>query len=155
MPIRVPMLGRDKRTIVLQGYEDDPKKGEFHAAIKNFLAGDRTVLERASKHVYRYYLDVKEGVDDDEEGFPRIKTAATVWKRVQLGAEPSVRRRHYGDKKIYVSLECNCDWEPEHGLQLVLKNGRSITKVGPYDGHLTNSDAYARPALERVVYVAR
>ena len=154
MPICIPMLGRDKRTIVLDGYEDDRKKGEFHAAIKNLFAGDRAVLERAFKHVYRYYLDVKEDVGADEEGFPRIMSAATVWKRVRLGAEPMVRRRHYGDKKICVSLGCNCDWEPEHGLQLVFKNGRSINKIGPYDGHLTNSDAYALRALERVVYVA-
>jgi hypothetical protein len=154
IPIRIPMLGRTKRTIVLGGYESDRKKGEFHAAIKNFLAGDRTVLERASKHVYRYYLDVREDVGPDEEGFPRIRSAATVWKRVRFGPEPMVRRRHYGDKKVYVSLECNCDWDAEHGLQLVFKNGRSINKVGPYDGHLTNSDAYAKRALERVVYVA-
>jgi hypothetical protein len=152
-PIRIPMLGRDKRTIVLDGYEDDLKKGEFHVAIKNFLAGDRTVLERASKHVYRYYLDVREEVGDDEEDFPRIKSAATVWKRVSLGDEPLVRRRHYGDKKVYVSLSCSCDWESEHGLQIVFKNGRSINKVGPYDGHLTNSDAWGKRALERVVYV--
>jgi hypothetical protein len=63
-----------------------------------------------------------------------------------------VSRRAYGDKGVYVSIECNCDWEPEHGLQIVLKNGSEVTKVGPYDGHLTNSDAYADSTLEGVVY---
>jgi len=63
-----------------------------------------------------------------------------------------VSRRAYGDKGIYVSLECNCNWEPEHGLQLVFKNGSTIKKVGPYDGHLANSDAYADDRLENVVY---
>jgi len=28
--------------------------------------------------------------------------------------------------------------EDEHGLQVVLRDGARVTKVGPYDGHLTN-----------------
>lgn len=47
----------------------------------------------------------------------------------------------------------NCAWEPEHGLQLVLREGRSITKLGPYDGHLTHSDAFARADFAGIVYV--
>ncbi len=54
-----------------------------------------------------------------------------------------VTRRPYGDKGIYISVECGCDWEEEHGLQLVLKNGLKVNKLGGYDGHLTNSDAFA------------
>ena len=40
----------------------------------------------------------------------------------------------------------------QHGLQIVFKDGRSVTKVGPYDGHLTNSNAYADASLDGVVY---
>jgi hypothetical protein len=63
-----------------------------------------------------------------------------------------VARRAYGDKGIYVSVECGCDWEVEHGLQLVFKNGLKVNKLGGYDGHLTNSDAFADESLEDVVY---
>ena len=63
-----------------------------------------------------------------------------------------VFRRSSGDMRVYVSIECECAWEPEHGLQLVLQEGRRVTKIGPYDGHLTNSDAFARPDLEGVIY---
>lgn len=63
-----------------------------------------------------------------------------------------VKRRASGDRGIYISLECGCNWEPEHGLQIVFKHGRTINKIGPYDSHLTNSDAYADPKLEDVVY---
>jgi hypothetical protein len=38
---------------------------------------------------------------------------------------------------------CGCDWEEEHGLQIVLRNGVRVNKVDGYDGHLTNSDAFA------------
>lgn len=63
-----------------------------------------------------------------------------------------VTRRPYGDKRIYISLECGCDWEREHGLQIVFKEGQYVNKLGPYDGHLTNSDAFADDALEDIVY---
>jgi hypothetical protein len=35
----------------------------------------------------------------------------------------------------------------------VWRDGKAITKVGRYDGHMTNSDAYADPELVGVVYV--
>jgi hypothetical protein len=71
---------------------------------------------------------------------------------VRLGSQPVISRRSYRDKGIYVSLECGCDWEEEHGMQLVFKNGLQVVKVGPFDGHLTNADAYADDSLENVVY---
>ena len=46
----------------------------------------------------------------------------------------------------------NCDWEEEHGLQIVFKNGLTINKIGPYDGHCTNSDAYDDESLEDIIY---
>jgi hypothetical protein len=49
-------------------------------------------------------------------------------------------------------LECECDWEPEHGLQIVVRHGASVTKVGQFDGHLTNAADYARDDLEGIVY---
>lgn len=43
-------------------------------------------------------------------------------------------------------------WEPEHGLQIVLRADRAATKVDPYDGHLTNAAAFNRDDLEGIVY---
>ena len=91
-------------------------------------------------------------VHPSDEEYVSIKTPSEVWSHVEFGEEVVVSRRSYGDKKIYVSIECSCDWEPEHGLQIVLKDGKAISKVGPYDGHLTNSDAYADERLENVIY---
>ena len=33
------------------------------------------------------------------------------------------------------------------------RDGRAVTKVGPFDGHLTNADAYADSSLVGVIYV--
>jgi hypothetical protein len=58
-----------------------------------------------------------------------------------------------GSLAYYLSIECNCDWEVEPGMQLVLRDGWTVSKVSPYDGHLTNADAFANPKLRGVVYV--
>lgn len=39
---------------------------------------------------------------------------------------------------------------PKEGL--VLKNGLKVNKLGGYDGHLTNSDAFADDSLENTIY---
>ncbi len=110
------------------------------------------MLKEAEPYVFRYYQNCNSNWEPDDEEFVAIESPSDVWCHVQLGSEPMVSRRAYGDKGIYVSLECNCDWEPEHGLQIVFKNGLRVNKVGPYDGHLTNSDAYANGDLEDVIY---
>ncbi len=151
-PILVPVLGRKKRRIVVAGYDDDPKPGEFHVAIANFLSITPVVLKEAEPYVFQYYEATKANWGPDDREFVRIASASLVFRHVRLGNEPMVTRRAYGDKGIYVSLECGCDWEEEHGLQIVFKNGLKVNKVGPYDGHLTNSDAYASKKLENVIY---
>ena len=94
---------------------------------------------------------------DRDRGDPEYIEAAPerIWQHVQLGSELHISRRRHGDHAIYISLECNCDWEPEHGLQLVFREGRAVVKVGPFDGHLTNTDAYDDPGLEGTIYKER
>jgi hypothetical protein len=151
-PISISMLGDKECRIVLDGYEEDERKEDFHIAIANFLAGSPAVLRDADEPLFRYYKDFEEWwLDDNNEP---IKLP-DVWQHVRFGSEPIVRRRPYGDKGIYISVECECDWEEEHGLQLVLKNGLKVNKLGQYDGHLTNSDALDDESLENVIYRPR
>lgn len=42
----------------------------------------------------------------------------------------------------------------EHGLQIVFRGRHTVSKVGPFDGHLTNADAFGREGLDSVVYVS-
>ncbi|MDX8456835.1 hypothetical protein RFM98_29275 [Mesorhizobium sp. VK9D] len=149
-PISLPVLNGKKCTVLVEGYDEEPPVGDFDDAIANFLKAPNTVLTSAQPHIFRYYLDVKESVEPEDD-FPSIGSPSEIWKFVQLGEEAFVSRRQR-DNGIYISLECNCDWEPEHGLQIVFKNGHVVNKIGPYDGHLTNSDAYADSTLENVVY---
>ena len=144
-----------KYCFVLEEYDEDPNKDEFHSAMKNFSLNFEESLKEAKTHIYDYYLDLKGEYEDDEfmsEILPEIKSSEDVCKYIELGDEMRVGRRPYGDQKIYISIECGCDWEEEHGLQIVSKEGKFINKVGEYDGHHTNSDAYDNDSLESVVY---
>ncbi|PTE08953.1 DUF6985 domain-containing protein [Mesorhizobium helmanticense] len=150
-PISLAVMNGDKCRILVEGYDEDPPVEDFHKAIANFLEAPNTVLRAAASHIFKYYLDVKANIEPADD-FPSISSPSEIWQFVQLGGEAFVSRRPEGDNGIYVSLECNCDWEPEHGLQIVFKNGAVVNKVGSYDGHLTNSDAYADSTLENVIY---
>ena len=151
-PIAIPVLGGTDCRVVIEGYDDDPNKEDFHTAISNFLSADQSVLRDAEPYIYQYYERCKDYYDPEDDEYVNIKSASDVWQHVRLGNEPMFTRRAYGDNGIYVSLECGCDWEQEHGLQIVFKNGIKVNKVGAYDGHVTNSDAYADDSLENVIF---
>lgn len=146
-PVPIPVLGGTSCRIIIEGYDDDPDREEIHTAIRNFLSASPQVLRDAEPHLFQYYSDYREYVHGLE-----IASPGGVWAHVHFGNEAVVSRRAYGDQRVYVSVEGECDWEEEHGLQVVFEEGARVSKVGPFDGHLTNSDAFADERLEGVVY---
>ncbi|MFZ4287251.1 DUF6985 domain-containing protein [Variovorax sp. HJSM1_2] len=147
-PIKLAVLNGAVRRLVLAGYQQDPAPETFHEAVKNFLGCGFDTLQSVSRYVFQQYRDY---LDVDERDI-HIASAQQVWQHIQFNNDPVVMRRPYGDRGVYISIACHCRWEPEHGLQLVMKNGERVTKVGPYDGHLTHSDAYHDDSLEDVIY---
>ena len=145
--IVVPMLEDAICCFVLSGYDG---KDDYLAAIANFLAADSTVLKQAEPYLFAYYEKCKDYHGEDD--LLPIQRPSDIWEYVQLGNEPFVTRRAHGDRGVYVSPECGCDWEREQGLQIVFKGGIRVNKVGPYDGHVTHSDAFADDRLESVVF---
>jgi hypothetical protein len=131
---------------VLEGFTGDPAPAEFVAAVRNFLA--LTVEDRAEAIpcVFKNYTDFVEDVGDDELDFV-IDASAEVWAHVHP-SEVHVLRRAYGDQKVYVTLGANCDWEEEHGLQIVYREGKQLNRVSAQDGHVTHADAYGLPEHE-------
>jgi hypothetical protein len=151
-PIFMPLMNR-KAEFVLEGFIEDHAKDDFTRAAANFLRLTSEALRFSEEHVFAYYQDVRECCSGTEIPMPAIASPREVWAHVQFGSAVMLGRRQHGEGAVYVSLECECDWEPEHGLQLVFLRGERLTKVGPFDGHLSNADAFANPALETVVYV--
>lgn len=153
--VPIEALGGKRCDFLSAGYgELDLREEDIARALRSFIALKPSALAAVEEHVFRYYLDCKDHLAPGDPGHVEIGSAKDVWKHVDFGFEATVRRRKH-DGKVYVSLECNCDWEPEHGLQLVFEEGRRVSKVGPFDDHLTTSDAYGDPSLEGVVYRPR
>ena len=150
--IAVPVLGGRNCRLIVKNYDDDHGKGDFHKAIDNFLSINQAVLREAEPYLFQYYQKCCEYFDEDE--IVSIPSAEGVWAHIQLGNDPVFSRRPRGDKGIYVSLECGCTWEPEHGLQIVFRNGLKVNKIGPYNGHVTNSDARGDKRLEDVIFAS-
>jgi hypothetical protein len=152
-PIEVKVLGNIECRFVVEGYVEDDNKHDFHLAIENFLALEESVLKQAQDSIFAYYRDVSENSEPDDDWYVEIDRPDRVWQHLKLSTRPMITRRYYGDRLVYVSLDCYCQWEQEHGLQIVFKMGEYVNKVGAFDGHLTNADAYADDTLENVVYV--
>jgi len=146
--INVPMLGVECR-FMLEGYEGDSKPADFREAMLRFITLSPHVLTEAGRHVYAYYTDIRRSGWGDP---PDIPSAERVWDFVDFGTDAVVSRRGNGDDRIYISLECGCAWEREHGLQIVFREGNFISKIGQFDGHVSNADAFADPSLEDTVY---
>ena len=142
--IEIPFLVNEKLTITFMDFE--PEKDEkfieqADCALTNFLSltvADRNLI---SNLVYKNCMDFLDAVDfDDEEKEPfmNIKEPTEIWSFIDP-TEIYVTRQPYMDYDIYVQIACECDWEKEHGLQLVFKQGKHLTRISEQDGHLTDA----------------
>lgn len=143
--IGVPFFNGKPMTIIFTDCEPDADVKfieEADNALSNFLKLDKQERIKLSDLVFKNYSDFLEVMDDDYK--LEINKNEDIWDFVHP-IEIYVTRRPYNDMDMYVQIHCNCDWEEEHGLQLVFRQGRQITRVSDIDGHLTEADAYDKP----------
>lgn len=147
--IHIPFLGNQRVVITFQDIVDDPAPQEFEQAINNFLQLTAEDRKETNPYVFGAYKDFVECVGEEEFDFT-IEDEDAVWEHIHP-TQISVSRRQYGDKAVYVQIATECDWEAEHGLQIVYQQGKELKRVSSQDDHLTNSDAYAKPELENEI----
>jgi hypothetical protein len=148
-PVPIPFFDSLALPVIFLDYEpadDETFLSEADAALNHFFTLGKTYRLSISHLVYKNCKDFLEAIDYDEMDQPLhdIKNEEEVWQFVRP-TTVYVSRRHYGDKDVYVQVSCECDWEIEHGLQLVFKQGKKITRVSGHDGHVTDADAYGKP----------
>lgn len=129
----------------------------FDAAKRSFLAAGPEILAAATEHLWAYYRGTAEEFtpeDREDYGIPELGADADIWAEVSITGPPvlDVGGEPLAPAAAYLSFEGEVSWEDEHGLQLVFENGRTVCKVGPYDGHSTNAHAHGDPSLLTTVY---
>jgi len=141
--IKIPYFAKEKLRFIIEDIEDDSNKEDFETAISNFLSLTVKNREFSTKYVYKNYCDFIEEVGEDDLDF-HVTEPAEIWNFVKP-EEIHVSRRVYGDRKVYISIIATCEWEIEHGLQIVYREGKQLNRVSQQDGHLTYCDAYDLP----------
>jgi hypothetical protein len=127
-PVPVPLCsGRSIRFYIRTGTDGDCYPPDVQEAVRLFLAltDSQPVIDR----VYQYYLAFVALIPDADLGVP---TATELWGRVRPSTA-FVDRHQDGDGRAYVRLACACDWDEEHGLQILFRDGTDVTLVGEHD----------------------
>ncbi len=144
--IKVPLFDDTKLKVSFIDFEpenDSEFIEEADHALAVFLKLSVRDRNSISELAYKNCMDFLEMVEFDEADDPlrQIQDHNDIWKFI-YPKDIYVSRRHRNDKDIYVVVSCECEWEREHGLQFVFRQGKKLTRISDIDGHLTDADAY-------------
>lgn len=119
---------------------------EADIALTNFLKLTYDDRISISELAFRNCIDFLDVIiyDEADEQLRQINNHNDIWNFIHP-TEIYVSKRPYKEKDIYLMVACECDWEQEHGLQLIFKQGKKLTRISEQDGHLTEADAYDKP----------
>jgi hypothetical protein len=109
---------------------------EIDNMLEAFLSMGPSERERAGKHVLALCHDFLQAVGadtDDARAMLAITDPADIWAHVSGETIHIYKETRYGDAPLYIMLLCGCDWEEEHGLQLVYRNGNELVRVSEQD----------------------
>lgn len=130
---------------------------EATTALKAFLALSLENRHADGRHLIAYCKMMVDAVGEEvlEDMDNEIPSLDTVWNFVSprsLGfgfLDPGA----YAERRtIFVKLEADVPWEPEHGLMMSWADGDTLVKVSGYDGHPTNGHASADPSKDQYVF---
>ncbi|MFV0333680.1 MAG: DUF6985 domain-containing protein [Tropicimonas sp.] len=126
-----------------------PTDEQIEAALVAFQSLTPEDREADTRHVHAYYLGFRNAIGGDE-GLNSDMTAPAhpvdIWQYVH----PEIVTVTTGggvDDNIYVIIHAACDWEPEHGLQMVWRDGAELVRVSGIDGHPLNSTFQGRDVI--------
>lgn len=141
LPVEIPYFGNLKLPVTFCC--EDIERSDI--ALANFLLLSEMERIEISNLVFRYYEDCKNRGDSLFPTF--ISESNQIWDFI-YPTNVYIEQRPRNDKDIYIQVACECTWEPEHGLQLIFRQGRKLTRVSEQDGHLTEADAFDMPDSE-------
>ncbi len=143
-PIPIPFFDGQKLPVRLLNLHDTDAPEIEHALTSFLKLGEQERLA-ISRYVFaNYQSTAKSAAEQGCYLACAIASENDVWQHVQPSGI-SISRRDRRDCAMYVVIGANCDWEVEHGLQIVYRRGSELVRVSDQDGHLTHTDAYDLP----------
>lgn len=127
-PYPIPYFDNKKLKIGYIEAKYEPYLIEADNVLQNFLYLKDQERVEDSQLIFDYYIEiVKHGYT---QPLP-IKQITDIWNFVF----PSEIIIHWDENTdFYLCVSCQCGWEEEHGLQLVFKEGKKLTRAGGHDG---------------------
>lgn len=127
--IAVPFFDNKKFIITFMDFVPENDKAfivEADQALANFLKLNAEYEEAISELAYKHCMDFLDyvGFDEADESLKQIKDANEIWNYI-YPTNIYVKRRPRRDKDIYIAIGCNCEWEQEHGFQLIFRKGEN------------------------------
>ena len=131
-PFEIPYFDNKKLKIGFIEAEHQPYLEGADKVLQNFFELKSSDKIENSEIVANYYFEtLKHGYTKQLN----IKKNQDIWNFV-TPTEIIIQWDEYGD--FFLCVSCECDWEEEHGLQLVFKNGHTLTSASGNDGHFSD-----------------
>ena len=145
LEVQLPLFSNATVSAYFECKSPDELEPNERSVFAAFMALTPLDLKVATRHVAAYARECWA-----MESNMRAVLPLNIWKHVTPG--PIFLLNCATSKTLFISMEAECSWESEHGLQMVWRNGNELCKVGPFNGHPTNVHAYSDPNLEGIVY---
>lgn len=131
-PFPIPYFDNRKIKICFVEPKHEPYLRGADNVLQTFLKLSNHDRHKDSQIVKHYYDEtLKFGYTNPLD----IKTTEDIWNFVH----PSEIVIHWDEKgDFYLLVSCGCDWEEEHGLQLVFPAGKKMTRASGHDGHYSD-----------------
>lgn len=92
---------------------------------------DKSIIERITKYAFRYFTEYKENIIEDEySDMPEDTEEKDILNYVYPGF--LIIEEKCRENIIEFHMECGCEWEPEHGLEITISDGK-VLYLGAFD----------------------
>jgi len=104
---------------------------KYVEAFDNFAQVDELYFKSSQDAVFALFKEYEETVDPSCLDFT-ISDSESVWKYIDIDSVNLIYNAQ--DNTVYVQVSTDCDWDIEHGLQIVFKEGKTLSRVSSSDG---------------------
>lgn len=123
--VEIPYFGGKKFFFELE-LQDNLLDEDFLSAIRNFFHLTEKDKSEAKQYLFENYQECVGYWSEDDVSIVKIENEQQVWDFLH----PDKIGLFRGDNSVYVVIFAECDWDSEHGLQIVYREGKTLTGVG-------------------------